>query len=134
MDILVLTRDFIINFIYGLPPGFTSYILRVGFMIVLSCTVLFAAWIYLPWRTVLSQACIAILTITISLYIPVNHCRDIGKGFLTLAVLIAISCMIFLPSKLSFCLTPRLGDQLRLKKIIIYMIWAGLVLQILTGR
>ncbi|MEE9615051.1 MAG: hypothetical protein V3W31_08935 [Thermodesulfobacteriota bacterium] len=134
MDILILSRDFLINLIYSLPAGLTSYILRVGFLLAMSSTVLFAAWMYLPWRTVLTQVCIAVTTITFSLYTPVERCREVGKEFLTFAVLIAICCMVFLPGKLSFCLTPRLGDQLRLKRIIVYAIWAGLILQIITGR
>jgi len=134
MDILVLLRDLVINFIYSLPEGLTSYILRVGLLLALSSAVLFAAWMYLPWRTVLSQACLALVTITISLYAPVERCREAGREFLTFSVLIAICCMVFLPGRLSFCLTPGLGDQLRLKRIIVYAIWGGLVLQIMTGR
>lgn len=134
MDILVLARDFLIDFIYNLPSGLTSYILRVGFLLALSTGVLFAAWTYLPWRTVLSQACLAVLAITTALYMPVDRCRDVGGEFLTLAVFMAICCMAFLPRRLAFCLTPRLGDQQRLKKLIITMIWGGLIVQIITGR
>ena len=134
MDILVMARDFLIDFIYYLPPGLTSYILRVGFLLAISSGVLFAAWVYLPWRTVLSQMCLAILTITISLYMPVEQCREVGKEFLTLTALIAICCMVFLPARLAFCLTPRLGDQQRLRKLIVIMIWVGLIVQIITGR
>ena len=134
MDILVVLRDLAINFFFDLPEGLTSYILRVGLLLALSSGVLFFAWMYMPWRTVLSQLCLVLVTITISLYAPVEVCREISKEFLTFAVLIALSCMVFLPGKLAFCLTPRLGDQQRLKKLIVYAIWGGLVLQLMTGR
>ena len=134
MDILVVLRDLAINFFYDLPEGLTSYILRVGLLLALSSGVLFFAWMYMPWRTVLSQVCLVLVTITASLYTPIEKCREIGAEFLTFTALISICCMVFLPGKLAFCLTPRLGDQLRLKKIIVYAIWGGLVLQLMTGR
>jgi hypothetical protein len=134
MDILVQSRDFVINLIYNFPVGLTSYVLRVGFLLALSSVALRASWKFLPWRTVFTQACVALLAITVSLYMPLGRCRAIGKEFLTLSVLIAFCCMIFLPDKLSFWLTPRLGNQLRLKKIIICAVWAGLVVQIIIWR
>ena len=134
MDILVLFRDFVLDLIYNFPAGLTSYILRVGFLLALSSFVLCAAWMYLPWRTVFSQACIALVAIMIALYFPVDRFREAGKEFLTFSIIIAICAMIFLPTKLPFWLTPRLGNQIRLRKIIVCVIWAGLVLQILSGR
>ncbi len=133
MDILVQSRDFVFDLIYYLPMGLSSYILRVGFLLALSSTTLFAAWVYLPWRTVHSQVCIAVLSIAISLYVPVEEFRNIGKEFLTLNFLIALCCIIFLPSRLAFFITPRLGNQLRLKKIIIASIWIGLIVQIIAS-
>ncbi len=134
MDILVLFRDFVFELIYNFPTGLTSYILRVGFLLILSSVVLGVTWLYLPWRTVYSQACVALLAIVVALYFPIDHFRDVGKEFLTFTVLVAIGAMIFLPRKLPFWLTPRMGNQLRLKRIIICMVWAGLAVQILTGR
>ncbi len=134
MDILVQSRDFFINLIYNFPAGLTSYILRMGFLLALSSVALRASWMFLPWRTVLTQACVALLAITVSLYTPLERFRGVGKEFLTLSVLIAFCCMIFLPDKLPFWLTPRLGNQLRLKKILICVVWAGLVLQIIMWR
>ena len=133
MDIMVYTRDIVLSFIYGLPPGLTSYILRVGFLLAISSAMLFAAWLRFPWRTVFTQACVALLCITIALYMPVGLCREAGKEFLTFFTIIAICCMVFLPKRVSFLLTPRLGNQLRLKRILIGMVWAGLAVQILAG-
>jgi hypothetical protein len=134
MDILVLFRDFVFDLIYNFPPGLTSYILRVGVLLILSSAVLGFAWMYLPWRTVFSQACVALIAIVIALYFPVDRFREGGEEFLTFTVLVACGAMIFLPRKLPFWLTPRMGNQLRLKRIIICMVWAGLAVQILTGR
>lgn len=134
MDILVLLKDFVINFVYNLPEGLTSYVLRVGFLLALSCTVLFTALVHLPWRAVFIQACVALSTITLSLYMPLELCRKLGKEGFTFFILIAIFCMIFLPGKLSFCLTPRLGNQLRLRRVIVCLIWTGLIIQIIARR
>lgn len=133
MDILVQTRNLVLGFTYSLAPGVTSYVLRVGFLLALSSGLLFVSWVYLPWRTVFTQVCIALLAITIALYIPVGHFRDAGKEFLTFFSLIALGCMVFLPKRVTFLLTPRLGDQMRLKRVLIWIIWAGLAVQILAS-
>ncbi len=129
MDILVLIRDFIIDSIYNLPVGIISVILRLGFLLVISTVLLYFSWLYLPWRTVFSQASVAFLAIVISLYVPFERVRENGKEFLTFFIFLAILCMVYLPSKIPFWLTPQLGTQIRLKRIIPYVIWGILTLQ-----
>ena len=105
----------------------------VGVLLVLCTGALLISWMYLPSPTVFGQSCVALLMVTLSLYMPVEQFQQIGKGFLAFSILIAIGCMIFLPTRISFWLTPRLGNQQRLKKFIFYVIWIGLILQILIG-
>ncbi len=133
MDILVQLKDLLIAIVYILPPGLTAYFIRMGCLLALSSVFLYVSWLYMPWRNVFSQCFIAFLAVTISLYIPVERFRDGGRGFLTLMTMASVLCMIYLPDMLSFWLTPRLGNQLRLKRIIVYVIWVGLLLQIIKG-
>jgi hypothetical protein len=133
MDILVQIKDLLITIVYKMPPGLTAYFIRMGCLLALGSVFLYVAWLYLPWRNVFSQSFIAFLAITISLYIPVERFRYAGRGFLTFTTIASVLCMIYLPDKLSFWLTPRLGNQLRLKRIIVYVIWVGLLLQIIKG-
>ena len=133
MDILITIRDFFINQIYNLPESFTTFILRMGLLLALSAGFLLFIWVYSPWRTVFSQTCVAFLATICALYTPVEKFRDAGKEFLTFSIILALLCMIFLPGKISFLLTPRFGNQLKLKRIIIYVILGLFALQIIIG-
>lgn len=131
MDAFVIIRDFVINFIYSLPENFTSFILRMGIMLIFLTSFLFLAWYRLPWRTVFSQVCIAFLAIVFSLYVPVNDFRNSGKEALAFMVIISLLCIFFLPNWLPYYLTPRLGNQMKLKRIIKKVIWTLFILQLI---
>jgi hypothetical protein len=133
MDIFVQLRDFFINSIYSLPVSITSVILRMGFLLALCTLFLLIVWLYLPWRTVFSQTCVAFVSIIIALYIPFEEFRDNGKEFLAFFIFLAFLCMIFLPNKIPFWLTPRLGAQVRLRMIIKCVVWGVLILQMIVG-
>lgn len=133
MDILIQIRDFAINFIYGLPENITSFILRMGFLLVVSFFALYATLENLPINEVLIQVCVMFITIVVSLYLPVNEVRDFGKEPLAFLVIISFLCMVFLPEKLSDKLTPRLGDQIGLGKIIRNIMWGLFILQLILG-
>ena len=133
MDILVMIRDFIINFIYGLPVNITDFVLRMGFLLIISALALYIALEKLPWREVLIQLCVVFLSIVISLYVPVNEIRNLGKETLAFTVIISFLCMLFLPEKLPSYLTPMLGNQIRLKGIIKNIMWGLFILQLILG-
>ena len=132
MDILIRLRDFYINFVYTLPEGFTSFILRMGVLLVLTLGFLMLTWHKLPWCSVFSQACVAFITVVASLYIPVSVFREMGQEVFAFSVGVGLLCMIFLPGWLPFYLTPKLGNQLRLKKIIRYFVWGLFILQLIS--
>ncbi len=135
MDVLITIRDFFINAIFhGLPTGLTCFILRMGIFLVLGTISLALAWVYIPWRFIVTQTCILFIVFVISLYIPVEEFRQAGEGFLAFSVFLAFLSMIFLPGFLSFWLTPKLGNQLRLKKILRCIVWGLFILQFTTGR
>ncbi len=133
MDILIRLRDFYINFVYSLPEGITSYVLRTGILLLLSVGLLGIVWDrFFENRSVFLQVCLAFLIIVISLYFPVGMFRDSGKEYLAFSVAAGILCMIFLPGQLPRYLAPRLGNQMRLKKIIRNIIWGLFVLQLIV--
>jgi hypothetical protein len=133
MDILIHLRDFWINLINDMPNNLSCFILRMGFLLILSSGLLYWAWTYLPWRSVFSQTCVVFIALVITLYIPVGKFRGGGRGFLAFMVTIAFICMVFLPTWLPFWLTPRLGNQLRLRKIILCIVWGLFLIQFLTA-
>jgi len=133
MDILVMIRDSTINFIYGLPENITDFVLRMGFLLVISALVLCIVLEKLPWKEVLVQLCVAFLSIVISLYLPVNEIRNLGKETLAFTVVISFLCMLFLPEKLPRYLTPMLGKQIRVKGVIKNVMWGLFILQLILG-
>lgn len=133
MDILIMIRDFTINFIYGLPGNITDFVLRMGFLLIISALALCIALKKLPWREVFIQLCVAFLSIVISLYLPVNEIRNLGKETLAFTVIISFLCMLFLPEKLPSYLTPMLGNQIRLKGVIKNIMWGLFILQLILG-
>ena len=133
MDILIMIRDFTINFIYGLPGNITDFVLRMGFLLIISALALCIALKKLPLREVFIQLCVAFLSIVISLYLPVNEIRHLGKETLAFMVIISFLCMLFLPEKLPSYLTPMLGNQIRLKGVIKNIMWGLFILQLILG-
>jgi hypothetical protein len=133
MDILVMLRDFTVNFIYGLPANITAFILRIGLLLVIAAAALFATLEKLPWRNVFTQVCVAFLAIVVSLAIPVNDIREFGKETLAFMVVLSLLCMLFLPNWLPAYLTPKLGNQLKLKGIIKNIMWGLFILQLILG-
>lgn len=132
MDVLIRLRDLYINSVYALPEGFTSFILRMGILLALAIGLLMLTWHKLPWCSVFSQTCMAFVAVVSSLYIPISLFREMGKESFAFSVGIGLLCMVFLPGWLPFYLTPKLGNQLRLKKIIRCVVWGLFVLQLVV--
>jgi hypothetical protein len=133
VDILVVLRDLTINFIYGLPENITAFVLRMGALLVIAALALFITLERLPWRNVFTQVCVAFLAIVISLCVPVNEIRGFGKEALAFMVFLSLFCMLFLPNWLPAYLTPRLGNQLKLKGAINNIMWGLFILQLILG-
>ena len=134
MDILIIIRDFFINLIAHLPAGLISFTLRMGLFLWLSIIFLPIAWFNIPSPSIFGQTCITFIILTISLYIPVEKIISIREGLLTFIVILCFFSMIALPNWLPFWLTPKLGNQMRLKKIINCVIWGLFVIQIIVAR
>lgn len=133
MDLLVHLKDFWFNLINHLPYSLSCFILRMGLLLGLSTVLLSWAWESLPRPTVFSQTCVAFLTVVVALYIPVDKFRLAGEFFLAFTVTLAFLCMIFLPSWLPFWLTPKLGNQAKLRKIVVCIVWGLFLVQLITA-
>ena len=133
MDILIRLRDLYINFVCSLPEGITSYVLRISILLLLAGGLLGIVWDrYFENRSVFLQACLAFLIIVISMYFPVEIFRESSREYLAFSVAAGILCMIFLPGQLPRYLAPRLGNQMRLKKIIRNIVWGLFILQLIV--
>ena len=129
MDILIKLRDFWINFVSWLSPSITSFIIRMGLILLITYILLTLVWLRL-YRSVFTQMCVAVIGGIIALYIPTDSFRDMGPGGLAFIVTFFFLCMLFLPNLLPSLLVPRYGDQLKLKRIIKRAIWMLFILQI----
>ena len=130
MDILIKLKDSWINILAGLPPCLASYILRMGLLLAITGVLLMLSWRYLPFRSTFSQVLMTLMAITIGLHLPVGSFLRIGKGGLAFSITLASLCLVFLPNFLPFFLTPKLGNQVRIKRIIFVIVWGLLFLQV----
>jgi len=133
MDILVSLKDFWINFIWWLKPSITFFVIRMGLMLAVTYGLLSVMLMYSLSRTIFFQVCAAFLGVIIALNIPLNVFRDTSRGGFTLIVTFFFLCMAFLPAWLPAYLVPIYGHQLRLRKILRYIIWGLFLLQIIIG-
>lgn len=133
MDLLVSLRDFWINFIWGLPEPLQGYMLRMGLLLALEVTILSLTWL-LPYRSVFLQAFATFIILSIALYVPMEKIMDFSEGWLAFIVTTALFAMVFVPNFLPFLLTPRFGNQIKIKKILLIIIWGLFLVQIFIGR
>jgi len=59
---------------------------------------------------------------------------DISEGWLAFIITISLFAMVFIPNFLPFLLTPRFGDQIKVKKILLIIIWGLFLTQLIIGR
>ena len=118
MDILILIKDLYIDFIYTIPIGITSYLLRMSLFCFLCLAVLVSVWFFSPWRSVFLQTCIAFTCFSSVLYVPIENVKGVGKDLFSLIVGIAFLSLLYIPKQISFYLSPRLGTQIKIKRII----------------
>ncbi len=130
MDILIRLRDFWISFISWLSPSITSFIIRIGLMLLITYLLLTLMWLRV-YRSVFTQACVAVIGVIIALYIPTGVYGDASPGSLAFTVTFFLLCIIFLPNLIPSLLVPRYGTQLKIKRIIKRAIWILFILQII---
>ena len=116
MDVLILLKNQWINFITGLPEGVVSYILRVALLLSIAVIILTLSW-HTPWRSVFLQMFMFFVTISLSMCIPIQLILEVQEGQFVFIITTAFLCMIFIPNFLPFLLTPKFGNQVKIKKI-----------------
>ena len=133
MDILITLRDFWIDFIWGLPEPLLRYILRMGLLLTLASILLSLTWL-LPWRSVISQTFVAFIVISFTVYIPIEKALEFSEGWFVFLITTGLLAMISLANLLPFLLTPRFGNQIKIKKILLIIIWGLFLVQLMIGR
>ena len=133
MDILILLKNQWISFVAGLPEGVVSYILRMALLLSLSIIILTLSW-HTPWRSVFLQAFIFFVVISLSMCIPVQTILELQDRQFVFIITTAFLCMIFIPNFLPFLLTPRFGNQIKIKKILLISIWGLFLVQLILAR
>lgn len=133
MDLLLRIKDGLIIFISSwLNHNISFFIIRVGLMLSITYGLL-SLMLCSPVRTIFFQVCAAFLGIIVSLNIPLYAFEETSRGSFTTIVIFFFLCIVFLPNWLPAFLVPRYGDQLRLKKILRWIVWGLFILQIITG-
>lgn len=132
MDILVIIRDYTSAFIFGLSDCIGFFIIRMGLMLAIMYGLL-TLTLNLPVHAIFFQVCAVFLGIIISLNIPICAFKDTSPGRFATIVLFFFLCMLFLPNWLPALLVPRYGDQLKLQKILRWIVWGLFLIQIIAG-
>jgi len=132
MDLIVRFKEFYINFIYNLDISIPCFILRMGTLLIMTTVLLILAWYYVPFKTVVTQALTAFVSFALVLYLPLQNLKETGEDFFAFIVGLSFLSMIFIPNYLPFFLAPRLGSQIKLKRIIKCAVWGLFLLQILV--
>lgn len=134
MDIFVFFRDFFVEVVNDMSPGLACFIIRTGLLLVSLLFALGFAWDKLGSRTTLTQLYIAILVIAAGLYFPVDKIVEFLEGWM-MAISIALSfvLMIFLPPYLPFLITPKAGNQRRIRRLLNLGIWGLFFVQLIIG-
>ncbi len=131
MDIILQFKEWLVEYVGDLDFRITAYILRTGFILVFSSSVLFFTFMH-GLRSIFFQFLWMIITIATSFdEYPFNLMFRLRGEQLTIAVMISFMCMIFLPRMLGFLLVPKLGYQLLLTKLFHFLIWSLFIIQIL---
>ncbi|MCK5491506.1 MAG: hypothetical protein KAJ14_00145 [Candidatus Omnitrophica bacterium] len=133
MDILILLKNQWINFIISLPESVVSYILRMALLLTLATIILTFSW-YAPWRSVFFQLFMLFVVISLSMCIPVQKILELQEWQFVFIITTAFLCMIFIPNFLPFLLTPKVGNQIKIKKILLISVWGLFLAQLILAR
>ena len=133
MNILILLKNQWINFITSLPEAVVSYILHMALLLSLSIITLTISW-HSPWRSVFLQTLLFFVVISLTMCIPVQTILEIQEGQFVFIVTTAFLCMIFIPNFLPFLLNPIFGNQVKIKKFLLMIIWGLFLVQLFLAR
>ena len=133
MDVLILLKNQWIDFISGLPESVVSYILRMALLLIIAIIILTLSW-HTPWRSVFLQMFMFFVVISLSMCISVQRILELQEWQSIFIITTAFLCMIFIPNFLPFLLTPKFGNQVRMKKILLVSIWGLFLAQLILAR
>lgn len=133
MNVLVLLQNQWIDFITGLPECIVGYILRISLLLTLAIIILTFSW-HTRWRSVFLQMVMFFVVISVSLCIPVQKVFELQNGQFVFIVTTCFLIMIFTPNCLPFLLTPKFGNQIKIKKILLVSVWGLFLVQLILAR
>ena len=134
MDILILIKNFWITFICSLPDNLTSCVLRMATLLALALIFLSLSW-RMPQRSVFLQLFVFFMVINLAMCIPIqNFIEQLQEWQRTFCITTAFLCMIFIPNFLPFLLNPIFGNQIKIKKFLLFSIWGLFLLQLILAR
>lgn len=131
MDIIWTALERIINFLWGLPLNLKTLVVRLGMWSIFMYGSLWLGWVRI--RRSFIQVFIAFVVTYLLFSIQLGgFVEKIIKETFALFFGICLLCLIFLPSRISFLLTPRHGNQLIVKRILYTVIAVLSVIQIIV--
>lgn len=133
MDILAGLRDIAVVFVTNLPEPFTFFIVRMAVLLIITTGFITISWNWLPRPTVFAQLLVAFLGMVLVLNIRIEDLRRLGDGPFTVFVLMGLLTMFFLPGWIPAWLVPRYGDQIRLRRVLYWIVWGLFALQLIIG-
>lgn len=133
MDLLAGLRDTSVTFVTNLPDAITFFIARMACLLIITTGFLTLSWSWLPRPTVFAQLWVAFLGIVFALNIRIEDLRRLGDGPFTVFVCMGLLTMFFLPGWIPFWLVPRYGTQLRLRRVLYWIVWGLFALQVIIG-
>lgn len=131
MDIIWTGLERIINFLWNLPLNLKTLVLRLGLWSISVCSCLWFGWVEI--RNSAVQVFIAfIVTYLLFTVRLAGFVGRISKWPFALLFGLCLLCMIFLPSRISFLLAPRYGNQLIVKRVLYVVIVILSVIQLIV--
>lgn len=117
MDIIKIAFERITNFLWGLPLNLKTLIIRLGLWSISVWGSLWFGWVKI--RNSAVQVFIAFIVTYLFFSIRLSgFVGKIGKWPFALLFGLCLLCMIFLPSRISFLLAPKYGNQLIVKRVL----------------
>ena len=131
MDLQLLLKDAVIDFICSLNKYIYIYVVRTGFFLVSSLFLLRFFFYELRSRSIFSQIIALILSIIITFSISLEKIKTIDKTFCSLIFILSLLCCIFLPLRVAHYIVPEPVYQIKLIRFFYYLIIILFIFQII---
>jgi len=132
MDIIKIAFEQITNFLWGLPVDLKTLIIRLGLWSIFVWGSLWFGWVKIRNSAVQVFITFFVTYLFFSIHLS-GFVGKIGKWLFALLFGLCLLCMIFLPSRISFLLAPKYGNQLIVKRVLYITIAILSLIQLIVG-